>query len=134
LKPAQIAALIDAYKSGGTLKELAARFGVHRVTVPAPLQRAGVALRRGGLDGLQIREAALLYEAGWSSGRLAKHFGVSADTVLGKLRERMKLAHHGVHGTSCGRSTTHTSGGHRPAVLHVDPNAGTDLRTRWQWR
>jgi len=65
--------------------DLAAVFGIDRRTVSAHLRRAGVR-RRGSLDDQQTAEAARLYEAGWSAARLAKRFGVSADSVLNTLR------------------------------------------------
>ncbi|HET6918877.1 MAG TPA: hypothetical protein VFI46_05340 [Jiangellaceae bacterium] len=68
------------------MKDLAAEFGVNRRTVSTHLRRALVQSRRGGLDAQHKAEAAALYEAGWSSVRLARHFGVSADTVLKALR------------------------------------------------
>jgi len=68
------------------MRELAAEFGIDRRTVSTYLRRAGVAVRRGGLDQEQTIEAARLYQAGWSSGRLAGRFGVSADNVLKALR------------------------------------------------
>jgi hypothetical protein len=68
------------------MKELAVEFGINRLTVSVHLRRALVLPRRGGLDQEQAVEAARLYEAGWSSGRLAERFGVSADNVLKVLR------------------------------------------------
>jgi DNA-binding transcriptional ArsR family regulator len=68
------------------MEELGAEFGVDRRTVSTHLRRAGVVIRRRGLDQAQTAEAARLYEAGWSSGRLAERFGVSADSVLKVLR------------------------------------------------
>jgi DNA-directed RNA polymerase specialized sigma24 family protein len=68
------------------MKELAAEFGINRRTVATHLRRAQVTTRQSGLDARHKTEAAALYEAGWSSARLAKHFGVSADTVLKALR------------------------------------------------
>jgi DNA-directed RNA polymerase specialized sigma24 family protein len=68
------------------MNDLAAEFGIDRRTVPVYLRRAGVETRRGGLDDKQAVEAARLYETGWSSGRLAERFGVSADNVLKTLR------------------------------------------------
>jgi hypothetical protein len=85
LKPTRVDALVAAYQSGRTMKELAAEFGINRRTVPAHLRRAGVPIRRGGLDHDQVAEAASLDEAGWSSGRLAERFDVSADSVLKSL-------------------------------------------------
>jgi DNA-directed RNA polymerase specialized sigma24 family protein len=68
------------------MKEFSAEFCVNRRTVSTHLRRAKVQIRRGGLDARHKAEAVALYEAGWSSGRLAKHLGTSADTVLKALR------------------------------------------------
>jgi len=68
-------------------KELAAEFGINRITVKAHLHRAEAPLRRLGLDAEQTAEAAALYKAGWSSGRLARRYDASADTVLKALRQ-----------------------------------------------
>jgi hypothetical protein len=73
---------VAGYETGKTMKELAAEFGINRVTVSAHLHRANVPTRRGGLDEGRADEAGRPYQAGWSSGRLATRFGVSADTVL----------------------------------------------------
>jgi hypothetical protein len=64
------------------MKELAAEFGIDRRTVSTHLWRAAVPTHRQGLDHEQAVDVAALYDAGWSSGRLAQRFGVSADTVL----------------------------------------------------
>jgi len=86
LKPAQVDALVAGYEAGKTMEQLAAGFGINRVTVSAHLRRAEVPLRRAGLDPQQAAEAACLYKAGWSSGKLAERFDVSVDTVLKALR------------------------------------------------
>jgi DNA-binding CsgD family transcriptional regulator len=77
---------VAGYHTGKTIKDLAVELGVDRQTVSAHLRRAKVPIRRGGLDQDQADEAARLYQAGWSSGRLAKMFSISADTVLKALR------------------------------------------------
>jgi DNA-binding transcriptional regulator LsrR (DeoR family) len=82
----QIAELVEGYRSGKTMKELASEFGIHRTTVSSLLNEQAVAVRRGGLNQQQAAEAVRLYEQGWSSGRLAEKFGVSADTILTVLR------------------------------------------------
>jgi hypothetical protein len=69
------------------MKELAAEFGINRLTVSAHIRRAGIRARRDGLDEQQAAEATHLYEAGWSSGKLAERFNVSADNVLKALRD-----------------------------------------------
>jgi DNA-binding CsgD family transcriptional regulator len=86
LKPAQVDALVRGYEAGQTMSELAAEFGINRLTVSRHLRRVGVILRRTGLGPLGANEVANLYEAGWSSARLAERFDVSADTVLKALR------------------------------------------------
>ena len=87
LKPAEADALIAGYKAGKTMKDLASEVGIDRRTVSTYLRRAGVAVRRGGLDQHQAIEAIRLYGTGWSSGRLAARFDVSADNVLKALRK-----------------------------------------------
>lgn len=74
------------YEAGKSIKELAAEFGINRMTVSSYLRRTGAPLRRPGLDAEQTAEAVDLYEAGRSSGRLAERFDVSADTILEALR------------------------------------------------
>lgn len=81
LKPRQVDALVAGYEGGKAVKELAGEFGIDRRTVSRHLRRANVSIRRVGLNSEQAAEAAEMYEAGWSSGRLAKRFDVSADTV-----------------------------------------------------
>lgn len=81
LKPTQVDALVAGYGAGRSMKELAIEFDINRLTVSAHLRRAGVPLRGAGLDPKQAAEVAHLYRAGWSSGRLAKRFDVSAHTV-----------------------------------------------------
>lgn len=68
------------------MEDLGAELGIDRRTVSTYLRRARVGTRRGGLDQDQVLEAARLYEAGWSSARLAQRFDVSADNVLKVLR------------------------------------------------
>ena len=58
--------------------ELAARFGIHRVTVSAHLHRRGVTLRHQGLDDEGVNEAIRLYEGGWSLARIGDRLGVDA--------------------------------------------------------
>jgi hypothetical protein len=86
LKAAEVDAMVAGYRSGKLMKDLATEFGIDRRTVSAYLHRAEIPLRQGGLDRGQTVEAVRLYEAGWSSGRLAERFDVSADSVLKSLR------------------------------------------------
>ena len=81
-------ALVAGYEAGTSMKELAAEFGINRLTVSSHLRRTGVPIRRGGLDHEQASEAAGLYSDGWSSGRWAERFNASADSVLKALRSK----------------------------------------------
>jgi DNA invertase Pin-like site-specific DNA recombinase len=81
LEPHQADALARAYRAGGATKELAARFGIHRGTVTAVLQRLGVEPRKRGLDDEQTAEACRLYAKGWSLARLAERYDVADMTV-----------------------------------------------------
>jgi hypothetical protein len=67
-------------------RELAVEFDINRLPVSGHLRRAAVQIRKGGLDDEEMVEVSHLYEAGWSSGRLAERYDVSADTVLKALR------------------------------------------------
>jgi lambda repressor-like predicted transcriptional regulator len=73
------------YRSGQAMTELARQFGIERPTVAAVLDRANVS-RRHELTAGQLKEAAQLYEAGWSATKLGERFDVSPDTMLRRLR------------------------------------------------
>lgn len=86
LSQAEVFELIAAYGEQLSIKELAQRFGIHRVTVTALLRRHGVVLRRAGLEREEIIMARRLYVQGWSLSRLGERFGVDAATVWRALR------------------------------------------------
>jgi hypothetical protein len=69
------------------MKALASEFGIDRPTVPSYLRarRCRDPPRRPRPG--RALEAARLYEAGWSSGRLAEQFDVSTGNVLKVLRQ-----------------------------------------------
>ena len=56
--------LAMAYRAGKATKELAERFGIHRATVTAVLQRRSVEPRQKGLSDEQVAEACRLYPEG----------------------------------------------------------------------
>jgi DNA-binding transcriptional ArsR family regulator len=70
LSVSQVTALVDSYRAGETVYELAARFGIHRATVSAHLHRQGITLRRQGLNAQGVAHAVRLYEDGWSVTRI----------------------------------------------------------------
>jgi DNA-binding CsgD family transcriptional regulator len=81
LNSAQVDLLVKEYKSGKTVYELAAQFGIHRVTVGQHLARRGVRMRMRGLDAEQWPEVQRLRAEGWSYVRLGERFGVAPSTV-----------------------------------------------------
>jgi hypothetical protein len=72
LSVTEVAELIKEYESQVPVGDLAKKFGVHRLTVTAHLQRHGVELRQVGLAPEDITTAALLYGQGWSLARLGE--------------------------------------------------------------
>lgn len=88
LRPHEVAELVEAYKAGATERGLGAKFGIHRTTVAAHLERAGVQTRRGrGLEPAEVTEAVCLDGDGWSAARLGKRYGVSHHTITAALRK-----------------------------------------------
>ena len=85
LDPHEAKALAMSYRAGNLTKELAARFGIHRATVTAVLQRLGVELRQRGLTDEQVVEACRLYPEGWSLARIAERYDVDDMTVRRNL-------------------------------------------------
>ncbi len=73
--------LVDGYRDGKTVYELGREFGIHRVTVSAHLKRAGVPMRRLGLDESLRAEITRLRDEGWSYARLGERYNVDPATV-----------------------------------------------------
>jgi DNA-directed RNA polymerase specialized sigma24 family protein len=86
LTPAQVAQLVADYKAGASMKELAARWQLHRTTVAAQLRRARVELRRQGVPAGRLDEAVRLYGEGWSCQRLAERYDCDDETVRQALK------------------------------------------------
>jgi hypothetical protein len=86
LSQAEVAEMISAYRQGEPVKELAQRFGIHRVTVTAILRRHDVELHRVGLVPAEVLAAADHYRRGWSLARLGSKYGVDPATVWRALR------------------------------------------------
>jgi hypothetical protein len=66
LSMTEVTKLIKAYDEQETIKELAKRCGIHRLTVTALLRRRGAQLRRSGLAPADLPAAAHMYGQGWS--------------------------------------------------------------------
>ncbi len=87
LTTAQTADLVEAYRGGKTVFELAEMFGVHRTTVGIILRRQGVATRNS-VPACDVAEVARLRSQGWSCRELARRWGVNESTI------RNAITHH----------------------------------------
>ena len=83
LTEAKILELVEDYRSGMSVAKVAARYGIHRTTVLAHLERANVPRRPKvrALTASQIRTAAARQQAGESYARIARDYDVHAETV-----------------------------------------------------
>ena len=73
------------YQQGAKQAELADRFGMHRRTIAAHLDCAGVLRRCAGWDDTILAEAAALYGSGASLLDVGRRFGVDAKTVANRF-------------------------------------------------
>jgi DNA-directed RNA polymerase specialized sigma24 family protein len=80
--------LVARYQAGDLMTELAERYGIHRRTVSAILERHSVPTRASGLAPEQIQRAVLMYAQGQSLAKIGKLLGVNAKTVHTRLREQ----------------------------------------------
>jgi DNA-directed RNA polymerase specialized sigma24 family protein len=80
LETEEVDQLLERYRAGIKIKELAAEFGIARTTVMKHVERAG-APRRRNLIREHLEEAHRLYDQGWSLAKIAEHFGVDPGTV-----------------------------------------------------
>jgi hypothetical protein len=84
----EVAALVDQYRSGATVYDLADQFSIHRTTVSQHLHRQGIGMRRQGLYDDQVDHAVQLYQTGQSLTRIGARLDVDAGTVHAALRTR----------------------------------------------
>lgn len=88
LSPTDLDNLLDAYRAGATINQLAVEFGIHRTTVAGHLDRHGVP-RHSELtawDDDILGRAAELYATGSSLANVAHQFGIDAQTVANRFR------------------------------------------------
>ncbi|MDD3035349.1 MAG: hypothetical protein PHO93_00325 [Candidatus Saccharimonadaceae bacterium] len=88
LSAEEISKVIEAYKSGLTIYQLAERFDCHRTTISRHLLAQGVEMRNRPMTEAQIDEAVKLYKSGLSCVKVGKIVGVDGKTVLNRLRDR----------------------------------------------
>ena len=96
----QRAELIELYRAGQTVYQLADKYGIHRRTISKHLRSAGVRLRLDGLTIEQIDEAEQLYASGQSLARIADilrtktgndFHGYKQNTFLRRVQRRMQV-------------------------------------------
>jgi len=79
--------LVDAYRTGVGVNELARRYDLHRHTVAKRLQARGIDTNAPKISPHDIRRAADLYREGWSLARLGERFGIDDGTMRSRLLE-----------------------------------------------
>jgi DNA invertase Pin-like site-specific DNA recombinase len=82
----EIDELVEAYRSGAKVQELAARFSVHSSTVSRTLEREGVRSRNRRLGRDEIQLAVELYKLGGSLANVSEELNVSHTTIWKALR------------------------------------------------
>lgn len=81
-------AIVAEYQAGQTMKAIAVKHGIHRVTVSEVLDRTGVAKRPKGMSPSQVDIAARLYESGLSLATVGAQLGFDATTIRTMLLRR----------------------------------------------
>ena len=87
LKAPDVDRLIEAYRGGALVKDLASEFSLHRTPVTLVLRRAGVDLRPVGLSDKQVVRAGQLYASGWTLAKLGVKYDVDDMTIWRSLKK-----------------------------------------------
>ncbi|MFV0258625.1 MAG: helix-turn-helix domain-containing protein [Acidimicrobiales bacterium] len=86
LHPEQVADLVDEYRQGVPVRELAERYGVHRQTVSDHARRHGLAPRHRTLSADERALIVSLRQGGSTLNEIAERVRVSERTVRNILR------------------------------------------------
>lgn len=87
LIPGEVAELVEEYRRGAGVRELARQYGVHRHTVDRHLERAGVVKRPVvKMTPSVVARARELQEQGWGAQRIGRELGMGASTVCKALK------------------------------------------------
>ncbi len=73
--------LVADYEAGMPVRTIAVKYGVHRGTIPAFVQRSGGQLRSTGLNNERRASAAILYRDGHTLQEVADRLGIDPKTV-----------------------------------------------------
>lgn len=84
----EIDQIVEDYKSGLNIYQLAKQYRCHRTTISYHIKEQGIRMRNRPLSEAQIDEAVKLYESGSSCLKIGKIIGVDDTTILRRLRER----------------------------------------------
>ncbi|AGJ77173.1 hypothetical protein B6N38_05940 [Cutibacterium avidum] len=87
LTPSEVDQLVADYEAGSGVQELAEKYGIHRATVFAHLQRREVPRRRPGLKEQEQAEAVRLSRGGMSMRAIGRRMGVDRKAVRVALVE-----------------------------------------------
>lgn len=80
--------IVDRYRAGERVIDIAQALSINKVTVTDHLNRAGVKRRPRGMSDVQINQAVQLYASGLSLARIGERLGFSARTIQSRLRGR----------------------------------------------
>ena len=88
LSPTDVDDLINEYRAGKTINQLASCYGVHRTTIAAHLDHHHIPRHheRARWDDDTLREAAAQYATGLSLADVAAGYGIDPQTVANRLR------------------------------------------------
>lgn len=87
LSPQQIHELLEEYRNGATARDLADRYGIHRLTVAQHIKRSGQQTRSlRSFEGAKLTELIDEYQSGQSTEALGRQYGVAGSTVARTLR------------------------------------------------
>jgi site-specific DNA recombinase len=73
--------LVADYEAGNPVRAIAAKYGVHRGTIPTLVLRSGGLLKTRGLNGEDRARAAALYIEGHTLHEVAERLGIDPKTV-----------------------------------------------------
>ena len=88
LSPEQVQRLVQGYRAGKTVYELAAEHRCHRTTISKALKQQGVTLRRVKPSDSQINVMVHLYSNGLSLATIGQQLGFDGMTVRKYLLQR----------------------------------------------
>ncbi|WP_133162882.1 transposase family protein [Arthrobacter glacialis] len=77
--------VVAMYLAGVTAKDVAAKFGVHRLTVSRAARRAGGRVGREPLTEREVEKAATSYTSGMSIAAVAKELSLPRESIRRQL-------------------------------------------------